>query len=770
MSDQEAHVFISHASHDAATATSLCAALEAAGVACWIAPRDVRPGEAYAAAIVNAINSARMLLLILGEEAISSPHVLREVERASSKRRPILAVRMDDTQLPAELEYFLSVNHWLDGDGVPLEQLIPRVVDAVRTPGAAPRRGAVSQTSGGEAIARPLGRNQRLLVGAALALAVAVLLFWFVDRTRAPSPERSAVSVTPHADAIAPEPVSRKPRIAVLPFENLSPDPDNAFFTDGVHEEILTSLANHASGLDVISRTTMATYKGKAVTMQSLAADLHCHYVLEGSVRREGSQVRLSLQLIDARTDARVWGQDYDRKLVSAMALETEVAAAVASQLSLKFAGTDTLSSTDPLAYDIYLKAKAADAGARTLEDERAAIKLLDQAIERDPQFVRAYLARMQFRAALFHNNDVPPNEALPEEHRDLDAAQRLAPTSPTVQAYAAVFAYIERDYVRSLSLFEQAEAQGFADPDLLDWKNDLLFAMGRYREAAALSRRLADLDPRNQTAQWRWLYVLMSMHQFPEALRLADIEIERGQNTADWQLGRANVLYYGGGKSEPRRAFFGEIMKTPLRTQDEVDENILDVNMELMLEHRFQDLRTLLDSITVTTWNCAYIHWPLRRAGFTPIADMRGWTDLVLGDEDAAKRDGRQILDFLEQNPATKWNGWYHEMLRADAQLFLGDGSAANRTAAAALLETRSTPDVSDQMNALVMGTRILAWSDAKQQAVQRLVELSTARPGLGPGEIGGAPIYSIPLASVPAYRNLVAGLSAKMRASGIQ
>jgi len=780
MSDQDAHVFISHASQDAATASSLCAALESAGVACWIAPRDVRPGEAYAAAIVNAINSARMLLLILGKEAVASPHVLREVERASSKRRPILAVRMDDTELPPELEYFLSVNHWLDGHGAPLEQLIPRVVAAVRNPGSAPQRGAAPSTAGGQAVSRPFGRRPRFLLGAALALVVAGLLVWLLDRSRTPSPERSAVTVSPHADAavpdavapdpVAPEPLSRRPRIAVLPFENLSPDPDNAFFTDGVHEEILTSLANHASGLDVISRTTMATYKGKAVTMRALAADLHCSYVLEGSVRREGSQVRLSLQLIDARNDDRVWGQDYDRKLVSAMALETEVAAAVASQLSLKFAGSDTLSSTDPLAYDSYLKAKAAAAAAQTLEENRAAITLLDQAIERDPQFVRAYLVRMEIRASLFHTNYVPPDEALPEAHRDLEAALRLAPTSPTVQAYAAVLAYVERDYARSSSLFEQAEAQGFADPDLLDWKNDLLFAMGRYPEAAALSRRLADLDPRNQLAQWRWLYVLMSMHQFREALRLADFGIDRGQDTAAWQLGRANVVFYGGGRPEPRRAFFAEILKKPLRTQEEVDDNILDAGMELMLEHRFDDLRALLDGITVPTWNCAYIDWPLRRAGATPIADMRGWSDLLSGDGAAAKRDGRQVLEFLERNPATKWNHWYHELLRADAQLFLGDGGAANRTAAAALAETRSTPDVSDQMNALIMSTRILAWSDAKREAVQRLVELSTAVPGLWPGEIGGDPLYSVPLASIPAYQELVAGLDAQMRASGIQ
>ncbi len=107
----DARVFLSYSSQDAAVAQALCAALEGAGQRCWIAPRDVRAGEAYAAAIVpQAINSCRMLVLLLSRSAIDSPHVLREVERASSKKRPVLAVRLDTCELPPELEYLLSAN------------------------------------------------------------------------------------------------------------------------------------------------------------------------------------------------------------------------------------------------------------------------------------------------------------------------------------------------------------------------------------------------------------------------------------------------------------------------------------------------------------------------------------------------------------------------------------------------------------------------------------------------------------------------------------
>src|SRR5262249_54024047 len=141
----------------------------------------------------------------------------------------------------------------------------------------------------------------------------------------------------PSSEPLAERPATDKPRIAVMPFENLSPDPDNAFFTDGMHEEVMTALANSAPDLDVISRTTMMTYKGKPVTIAQVAKDLGCTYVLEGSVRRDGHQVRFTVQLIDAATDNHVWAQDYTRRLKDALDIQTEVAGQVASQLSVRF-------------------------------------------------------------------------------------------------------------------------------------------------------------------------------------------------------------------------------------------------------------------------------------------------------------------------------------------------------------------------------------------------------------------------------------------------
>jgi adenylate cyclase len=210
-----------------------------------------------------------------------------------------------------------------------------------------------------------------------------------------------------------------RPRIAVLPFENLSPDSGNAFFADGVHEELLATLANDTPGLlDVISSTTMSVYRGKPVLVPTLARDLNCTYVLEGSVRREGNLVRLTLQLIDARDDRQIWAESYDRTLGNAMALEREVATAVTSRLSLKLSGVQSHApSVDPAAYDLYLKARGAERAAfetHSVAGIQNATQLLGQAIEADPNFVRAHLERMSLRLRLFLYNHALPDDVLP--------------------------------------------------------------------------------------------------------------------------------------------------------------------------------------------------------------------------------------------------------------------------------------------------------------------------------------------------------------------
>jgi TIR domain len=125
-----ARVFISYASQDKGVAEAVCQAVEQAGMGCWIAPRDVVPGEAYSGAIVHAIDSTKATVLVLSESAAASPHVLREVERAISRRHPVVAFRIDLAPMPVDLEYFLNTSQWLDASTVGLERALPQLIAA----------------------------------------------------------------------------------------------------------------------------------------------------------------------------------------------------------------------------------------------------------------------------------------------------------------------------------------------------------------------------------------------------------------------------------------------------------------------------------------------------------------------------------------------------------------------------------------------------------------------------------------------------------------
>src|SRR5438874_2803209 len=199
--------------------------------------------------------------------------------------------------------------------------------------------------------------------------------------------------------------------IAVLPFENLSRDPDNAFFADGVQDEILTNLAKIAD-LKVISRTSVMRYKtGVARNLREIGQQLGVAHVLEGSVQRSGNRVRVNAQLVDARTDRHVWGQTYDRDLADVFAIQSEIAKTIADQLRAKLspreeAAIEKRPTSDILAYDLYTSAKELVGNLTdpntTQQKLVRAIALLQEAVMRDPQFVTAWCLLSRFQARMY--------------------------------------------------------------------------------------------------------------------------------------------------------------------------------------------------------------------------------------------------------------------------------------------------------------------------------------------------------------------------------
>jgi TolB-like protein len=769
VTDRLGPVFLSYTSQDVAAARRIAETLVAAGIEVWFDQSELRGGDQWDRKIRRQVNDCALFIAVISANTEQRREGYFRLEWKLAVDRSQM---MDDDAaflVPAVIDSTKEATarvpdrfrqvQWMNvPDGHVHDLGVEHLVALLRGEERDERHGAPDHvpvkklTRGSPAV--------RWLWAGGLLLALALGGVWMTLHRRAPD-------APPTTELKAPP---SHPRIAVLPFENLSPDSSNAFFADGVHEELLTTLANETKGIDVISSTTMSVYRGKPVLVPTLAHELNCTYVLEGSVRREGNQVRLTLQLIDARDDRQIWSESYDRTLGNSIALEREVAAAVSSRLALKLSGVapSHVTSTDPAAYDLYLKARAAENAALdnggSLAGLQNATHLLDQAIQADPNFVRALLERMSLRVQLFLLNYALPDDVLPQAEADLAAAQRLAASDPVVIAYSALMAFAKLDYNQALDLFESAERAGVADPELLDWKRELLFAMGRYPESAALAARLADLDPKNVGAQGSWVYMLMELHQYREALHLVD-----ALNAGDpeyWQEERTMVVAYAGGNFAPRHAGLAAQLAKPWHTEDDVQANFLAAIVDLPMEHRFEDMRRHIDESPIDSVRATYRVFNTYRCGRTPLADDRGWMDLLLGDRTEQRKDGKKILSFLSRTAETPWNKWFRTMLRADAELFMGDTQKANQTAAAAVALTRSRPDVSDQMGAYIWSTQILAWTERKDEAVARLTAMSSSVPGLWPGEIVENPKYTIPLSDNAGYQALRERLKKEMSA----
>src|SRR6202011_503285 len=274
---------------------------------------------------------------------------------------------------------------------------------------------------------KQFSRKQKLkrtmvLLLLAVALAVgALMLFW-----QRPRPSSSMAGIPEKS-------------IAVLPFENLSDDKENAYFTEGVGDEILTDLAKIAD-LKVISRTSVIQYKNRVGrNLREIGEQLGVAHVLEGSVQRIAARVRVTAQLIDARTDAHLWAEHYDRPLDDVFAIQSEVAQAIADQLNAKLSPAEKAAikqrpTGDLVAYDLYVRAEALRAAtsfnARLKENLLEATRLLEQAIARDPTFFPAYcrLAEVHDLMYFFASDHTPARLAL--ANTAIQTALRLGPGS----------------------------------------------------------------------------------------------------------------------------------------------------------------------------------------------------------------------------------------------------------------------------------------------------------------------------------------------------
>src|SRR5215831_16020440 len=308
-----------------------------------------------------------------------------------------------------------------------------------------------------------------------------------------------------HSQSLA----GRDRSIAVLPFENLSSDKENAFFTDGVQDEILTHLAKIAD-LKVISRTSVMQYKsGIARNLRKIGGELGVAHVVEGSVQRAGNKVRVNAQLIDARNDAHLWAQTYDRDLADVFTIQSEIAKAIADQLQAKLSPNEKKAieqppTTDLAAFDLYSQAKSllltSVFRATGEPDVYKAIELLDEAVKRDPSFFDAY-CQLAFAHetlyAVIGLDHTPARLALAEAA--VQAATRLRPDAGETHLARAIYLYYgRRDYAGALAELESVRQALPNDPRVFELTGYILRRRGQQEEGLRNLQRAVELDPRN--------------------------------------------------------------------------------------------------------------------------------------------------------------------------------------------------------------------------------------------------------------------------------
>ena len=522
-------VFVSYASQDAAIANAVVAALEQQGLKCWIAPRDVTPGALYADGIIGAINGTRVLVLVLSANSIASPHVGKEVERASSKRRPIIALRTDAAPLTSALEYFLSESQWIDLAAEGTAAAFAKLLTAVRRPpGGAPEGHSPDHPMAMDrrsATQRPPPRLPRSWLLAAALIVAGVAIGWVaIDRFRSSTAARQAAASTQSVEAaFAPPPHS----IAVLPFVNMSGDASQDYFSDGISEELLNSLSR-LNDLQVVARTSSFSFKGQNVDVATIAHKLNVGAVLEGSVRRSGNTVRITVQLINAVTGFHIWSQTYDRNITDILKVQTDVATSVAQQLETRLAGDAEArigmgGTKNPEAYDAYLR------GRQLLLDQdpdeargRAAIAAFDRAIALDPGFALAHAGRA---AALgnFAIFNAKPDEQAALRAQALHAAQRSVELAPELGeahlALAQIRAFLLLDYAAAAPEFDRALALAPGSARVQRAYAGYAADLGHFEAAVQAARRTVSLDPQAVSAHTTLGVTLYLARRYDEAL-----------------------------------------------------------------------------------------------------------------------------------------------------------------------------------------------------------------------------------------------------------
>jgi TolB-like protein len=465
----------------------------------------------------------------------------------------------------------------------------------------------------------PVKAGTKRIIAIAIAL-VALAVGWYLKGQPSFRAENAApVGAAFSRDQSRPKaaPTVSDQSIAVLPFENLSADPDNAFFATGIQDEILTSLAK-VGGLKVISRTSTIKYGAKPENLQQIARELGVANILEGSVQRTGGTVRVNVQLIDARTDQHRWAETYDRKLADVFAVQSEVAQTIAKALNANLTQAEQVAlakppSTNAKAYEHYLRGLSltllAPNYARDSTD--MAIKEFEQAVALDPDFTLAW-SYLAFQDTWYYFTGFDPSKKrLAKALHDVERAEALDPKLPQVRAARAWYMYYgQQDFKGALAITRQITQD--VPNDARAWYTTGLLSrrLGDINGAVAAFQRGRELSPNDYSVISEMAVTLWNAQRYPEALAAINSSLDINSSDPAMLSLKLNTLWATEGLSAGARMLaalkINSAASTGLRAlQAEFERD--DARAATLYQRAMADYTT--DDF-----------WPISFAGYTPL------------------------------------------------------------------------------------------------------------------------------------------------------
>jgi TolB-like protein/Tfp pilus assembly protein PilF len=552
-----------------------------------------------------------------------------------------------------------------------------------------------------------------------------------------------------------------KKSIAVLPFASLSQDKNDAYFADGVQDQILTNLAK-VSDLKVISHTSVRQYQtGAERNMREIGRQLGVAYIMEGSVRRVRDRLRINAELIDARTDTHIWAETYDRTAADLFAIQSELAQSIVTQLKARLspqqkAAIEERPTQDLDAFELYVQAKAIIDSYINATDVRAALlqalRSLDEAIQRDPNFVSAYCYAARANDLLFFFDLDPTPQRISLADAAVNAALRLRPDSAEAHFARADYLFrCLRDYDRAL------EELAIARPGLPNSTPFFILSgyinrrRNHFHEAERDFSTAFALDPRNPNAYNLLADTYVLERRFPEAVHVSDNVLAAGEQTPIVLFRRASSILYGTGGAGPIREILTKYPdmefaggQTPARVwMAMLDGNYAEAE-RLMAASPRQDFQDIDFSF------------------YFPKSWYQAMIARAKGDSARAMAAFRECREILARRLIVKPEHARTIAVLAQVDAGLGQKDLAIREAQHAIDLMPVSKDIYDGALVLEGLAQVYTWSGDRDRAIELVQKLLTMPGYINYGRLKLHPLWS-PLRGDPRFEKIVVSLVPK-------